>query len=280
MASTPPPVRFPDAVRRDLDAHRPGLADETERTMATHVRPCVAMTAHRVSRAPLRRSPVTRLFGAREAEPVLGVMESKLGGTPYCETDDDWTRHVFLGQIDLAQATAVLPADAVRLTGMLRIDLCSGASFTEAVRVRWFRQPSTTRAIAATPTSVGNWEARLDFKLVWTLPEGDALEAIWPLRNPPWSEYERFFPTGYNADGFDEFHRMLGHRSSGLDDHHGFSPPPGCSDDIASYECLLRMTCDNAAGIDWGTNWLYLLVPREDLACADLSRIVATAANS
>jgi hypothetical protein len=36
------------------------------------------------------------------------------------------------------------------------------------------------------------------------------------------------------------------------------------------------MTFDNNAGFAWGTNWVHLLVPREDLARADLSRIVVT----
>lgn len=73
---------------------------------------------------------------------------------------------------------------------------------------------------------------------------------------------------------------MLGHKSGGLDEHYGLTPPPGCSDDIASYECLLRLTFDNAAGFGWGTNWIYLLVPREDLLRADLGRVVVTGANS
>lgn len=211
---------------------------------------------------------------------MLGVTESKFGGTPYSEAEEEWNDHAFLGQIDLAQATTVLPTDHVRLTGLLRVDLRSSRSLNEAVRVRWFQQPSSDRAVGAMPKSVGNWETRLDFKLGWTLPEGKALESIWPLREPPWFEYERFFPDGYNGDGFDEFHRMLGHKSVGLDEHYGFTPPAGCSDEIASYECLLRLTFDNAAGFAWGTNWIYLLVPRDDLARADLSRVVVTGANS
>lgn len=275
-----PPLKFPEPVRRDLDAHRPGLADVFERTMASHVRPCVAITAQRVSGKPLRRNPLARLFGAPATAPVLGVMESKFGGTPYCEVEEDWNQHTFLGQIDLARATTVLPPDTVRLTGLLRLDLRSGAGFSEALRVRWFPRPQPDRAVAATPESVGKWEARLAFALAWTLPEGAALDALWPLPEHPWYQYNQFDPPGYNGDGFDQFHRMLGHKSGGLDEHHGFRPPPGCTDDIAAYECLLRLTFDGAAGFSWGTNWIYLLVPREDLAGGDLSRVVVTGANS
>jgi hypothetical protein len=226
---------------------------------------------------------MVRAFGAQEARPVLVPTESKFGGTPYCEVEENWNDHAFLGQIDLAQATAVLPGAAMKLTGMLRIDLRTDPRINrlnEALRALWFPQPSADRAVASTAKSVGKWETRLEFKLGWTLPEGNALETLWPLREPPWYEYEEFFPEGYNADVRNEFHRMLGHKSSGLDEHYGFTTPPACSGDIASYECLLRLTSDHAAGFDWGSNWVYLLVPRDDLAQTDLSRIVVTGANS
>ena len=288
-APTPPPLRFPDPVREDLNEHRPGLAEATEQMLVSHVRPCVAVTAQRVSNAPLRRNSLARLFGAGAAAPVLGVMESKFAGTPYCEAGEQWNEHDFLGQIDLAQATAVLPGDAVRLSGLLRIDLRTDdvwrtlvkpSGLEDALRVRWFPHPSADRAVAAMPRTVGNWETRLDFRLGWTLPSGKALEAIWPLSEPSWYDYDKFYPDGFNADGFDEFHRMLGHKTDGLADHYGFTPPPGCSSDLASYECLLRLTFDNVAGFAWGSNWIYLLAPTEDVRRADLSRVVVTAANS
>jgi hypothetical protein len=281
----PPPVRFPDPVRQDLEAERAGLADETERVFAAHVRPCVAVTAKRVAAAPLRRSWLASLFGAKPSAPVLGPLESKFGGAPYCEGDEDWTAHRFLVQIDLVRATAVLPDDAAKLTGLLRIDFGSGPKSTtetalsDVLRVRWFREPALARARPVAAECVADWETRLEFALGWTLPEGNALEALWPLKRP-WYEYDRFDPPGYNEDGSDQFHRMLGHKSGGLDEHYGFTPKPGCSDDIDDYECLLRITYDNAAGLSWGTNWLYVLVPRDDLARGDLSRCVGTGANS
>lgn len=279
-SSEPPPIRFPDAVRADLDAHSRGLADETERVIAAHARPCVAITAHRVADTPLRASLLGRLFGARDATPTLGILESKFGGVPYCETAEEWVAHSFLGQIDLARATSVLPPHVRKLSGLLRIDFRSGDSLGDAFRVRWFPDASPDRAVAATPRSVGEWETRLDFALAWTLPEGNELEAIWPVREPAWFEYDRFYPAGYNADGFDEFHRLLGHKSGGLDEHYGFAPPPGCTEDLATYESLLRLTFDRPAGFAWGTNWVYLLVPRDDLAQGDLRRIVVTGANA
>lgn len=276
----PPVVRFPDPVRDDLNAHRPGLADATEQLFAAHVRPCIAVTAKRVSESPMYRSRLTRMFGARVSAPVLGPLASKFGGVPYCEEPEDWRDHLFLGQIDLAQATSVLPPTAPRLTGLLRIDQPHRGRF-DMLRVKWFRTPSAQRAVPVHAASVGSWETRLEFKLSWTLPEGNALEALWPHRDLRWFEYEPFdYPDGFNTDAFDEFHRMLGHKSAGLDEHYGFTAPPGCSGDIAEYECLLRLTYDNAAGFAWGTNWVYVLVPAKDLARGDLGRLVVAGANA
>jgi hypothetical protein len=277
---SPPPLRFPQAVQRDLEKQRTGLADETERMMAAYVRPCVAITAERVAKAPLRRNALASMFGARPAEPVLGVVESKFGGVPYADADEDWTDYAFLGQIDLSAATAVLPPDAPKLRGLLRIDLAARRSFVDALRVRWFRHPLPEHRVDVVPRSVGEWETRLAFACAWSLPQGDGLEAIWPLREPKWFDYEQFYPTDYNTDGGNEYHRLLGHRATGLDEHYGFTPPPGCSDDIADYESLLRITFDSAAGFSWGTNWLYLLVPCEDLARGEPDRVVCTGANS
>lgn len=130
------------------------------------------------------------------------------------------------------------------------------------------------------PRFFGNWETRLEFAPSWTLPQGNELEALWPLRDVAWYDYEASDPPGYNTDGFDAHHRVLGHKSSGLDEHYGFEPPPGCSADIADYECLLRLTFDNNAGFHWGTNWIYVIVPRADLAAGELGRLVVTGANS
>jgi len=108
-----PPVRFPEEVRRDLEAHRVGLANEFEQRMFALARPCVAVTSRRVADAPLRRSPLTNLFGARVAPPKLDVTASKFGGTPYCESVEDWSDHAFLGQIDLSEATAVADVNSM-----------------------------------------------------------------------------------------------------------------------------------------------------------------------
>ena len=68
--------------------------------------------------------------------------------------------------------------------------------------------------------------------------------------------------------------------ADGLEEHYGFDPRDGLTDDIERYEMLVRLTYDNVADFGWGTNWLYILVPNEDLKHGDLSRFAFTAANS
>jgi len=273
---TPPEIRLPDKVRHDLDASRPGLADEFERMLAGHVRPCIAVTASRVSANPLRRSILAKMVGLKESAPILPPTASKFGGIPYSEEDEDWGKTRFLGQIDLAEATAILPAGEQRLRGLLRVDIPA----EQMARVRWFTEPSLRRACPVSCESKGSWEARLQFALSWTLPEGNAFDALWPLEKLSWLDYNRVEPRGFNEDGFDEFHRMLGHKSGGLEEHYDFTPAPGCSSNIDDYECLWRITYDNESGFAWGTNWVYVIVPREDLQRGDLSRVTVTGANS
>ncbi len=268
-------------MRSDLDAHRPGLADEFEHTLAQQARPCVAITSKRVASWPLRGSLLTRALGARTAAPTLDRLASKFGGLPYAEADERWEGWRFLGQIDLEEASAVLRADAVKLRGLLRLDLGDGVLGSNSVvnvRARWFPQPSAERAVDVQPASVGGWETRLEFALAWTLPAGDALNALWPLQAWAWLDYTTFDPDGYNGDGHNEFHRLLGHRTVSPQELSVVMPMlPG--ETLSDLEPLLRLTFDNQAGFSWGTNWLYLLVSRDELARGDLSRVVVAHAN-
>jgi hypothetical protein len=246
----------------------PGLPDEIERILAAHIRPCVAITSRRVAPHPLQRGLLGRLLRRQTSPPALDVLASKFGGTPYSEEPEDPDRYLFVGQFDLAQATAVLPADHPKLTGLLRVD-CERNPGDNLLRVRWFPQPSAERAVPVTTRSTGAWEARHDFRLAWSLPEGKALDELWP----EWSDYEEGYPAGYNDYGDGGVHTLLGHKSSGLDEPYNFP-------DIAAYESLLRLPFDNTAGFHWGSNCVYIVVPRDDLARGDLTRATAVIANA
>ena len=180
MSAGAPPVRLSDPVRKDLEAHRPGLADETERMLLAHARPCVTITAKRVARAPLRRNPIARLFGCKPADPILGPTASKFGGRPYSEDDDEWRGRAFLGQIDLTAATAGLPPSAPRLRGLVRLEMPTNG---DPLQARWFPEIDAACSRDARPPCVGTWETRLDFAPAWTLPEGNDFDALWPIRD-------------------------------------------------------------------------------------------------
>ena len=269
--SAAPPVVLPAEFRERLESQRAGLADAFQGQLTARVRPCIAVTAERVGPAPLRPGVLASLFGKKGAAPVLPVTASKFGGTPYAVADEDWAGRRFIGQIDLAEATAVLPPGAPRLTGLLRLDI--GTEGATGFRVRWFPSPSPERVVAVSVESIGAWETRLKFALQWSLPQGERLEAIWPDPEAAWYDHGDWCPEGFNTDGFDEYHRLLGHLSSGVDEPYELEGPEG-------YEQLLRLTYDNEADFAWGTNWVYVLVPEADLPRADLSRIVVTSANS
>ena len=232
--------------------------------------PCIKITSERVSDRPLRRNPLVSLFGGRAAEPVLGVAESKFGGIPYCDPDESWDDAHFLGQIDLGAATALLPPHVPKLKGLLRLDV------RERLSTRWFPEIDRERSVTARPRSSGDFEARLRFELGWTIPEGDALEMLWPRHDAPYYEYDGFFPPGYNDDA-NESHRLLGHRSAGLDEAYSEPMPHGL--EVADCDFLLRLQLDVAAGFDWGTNWQHVIVPRDDLRRGDLSRAAVCSAN-
>lgn len=220
-----------------------------------------------------------RLFGGVSA-PVLSPLASKWGGTPYGEAGEDWKGWAFLGQLDLSAAAEVLPELGAR--GLVRIDVTEdGALERGGMRARWFEAPSLERhGVPPSVASRGAWEARIDFERGWTLPDRHAdFFAHFPSR-----VRDHWLDIGASPEGFDRddalfLHRLGGWAASGLDEPYDFAPAKGAPSDIDAHEMLLRITFDNVADFAWGTNWIYVLVPRADLARGDLSRLTVTAAN-
>jgi len=65
-----------------------------------------------------------------------------------------------------------------------------------------------------------------------------------------------------------------------LNEHYGLKPVAGRSDSIRDYALLWRIDFDNAAGFAWGTNWLYVVIHKDDLARGALENAVVTGANA
>lgn len=238
-------------ARKVLD---PALAAELEVTLAEHLRPCVWVDSVRVSQAKLQPGALLRLFGAKPAEPVLGPLASKLGGRPYAEAGDEWSRHRFLGQLDLTEGAALVPGCPAM--GLLGFDLGSGGN----LRVRWYPKPAIERCVETPVRQVCTYEARLDFRAGHVAP--------------PWALVESWFPALRDVDDAREV--LAPEVADGDFDHRLFGP---CSDIFAEYGPsgpsgfvqLFRMAGDQASDTWFGTNWLYLLVPEEGWKAGDLS---------
>lgn len=216
------------------------------------------------------------MLGRRPAQPVLGLLDSKFGGTPYVEEADlPWKGFRFLGQLHFARIPD-LPPELPR-HGLFALDMKVSGPVSQAFRVRWYPEPSEARARSfPLPQGVGRWEARMSFTQGESLPGGNAWEA--PLRDEDaelqarWNDWA---PEGFLEDERGKGpHRLGGHRSAGLDEHEDLIPPS-----VPSAQ-LWRIHFDNAAGFHWGTHWLYVLIHPEDLAAGWLERSVVTIANA
>lgn len=113
----------------------------------------------------------------------------------------------------------------------------------------------------------------------------------WSLRGLAWfdavskDDDELFdFLTDLEVPGVDEDahsgHKLFGHPNEALNEHYGFEPLPGRSASIRDYALLWRIDYDNPAGFAWGTNWLYVVIERGDLARGAFENALVTGANA
>jgi hypothetical protein len=75
-------------------------------------------------------------------------------------------------------------------------------------------------------------------------------------------------------------HKLFGHPNKVLNEHYGFEPAPGRSKSIRDYALVWRIDCDNAAGFSWGTNWICVVIHKDDLESGAFERAVVTGANA
>jgi Domain of unknown function (DUF1963) len=276
----PPPIELPRDLKELLERRGGGLTQRVEAFLQRSPRRCVYVTSERVAPHPLRRGVLGKLLFLPTSQPVLGRLDSKFGGIPYWEEPDlVWKGFQFLGQVNFAEIQDA-PPEAPR-KGLLALDKAP-LMWDTALRVRWYPDPRQSAARPAEPGAcVAKWETRLCFRAGWSLPEGDAWEAPLPDKDSdlrgPWQEWE---PPGYREDSHDRSHRLFGYKSAGLDEDYGFEPRPGRSDSIADYEMIWRITYDNTADFGWGSNWMYVIIHRDDLSAGRLDQAVDTGANA
>lgn len=274
----PPPLQLPQRLRAKLAAHGQAAVTRVEAALSTAPRRCVYVESERVSDTPLRRGPLGRLFGLGVAQPVLGPLASKLGGVPYDEGDAQWDAWQFLGQINFADVGD--PPEGCPKRGILAIDLSTDPRHG-GLRTRWYPRPSEKRAVRNEPVAgAAWWEARLQFRPGWSLRDDPRWLDLVPRDDEKLAKaWEEWSPDGYDEDADDDCHRILGHRPKVLEENYGFEPAPGRTESIDEYEMLLRITFDKAADLGWGSNRIYVIIHRDDLARGDLQHARITGAN-
>ncbi len=267
-----------------LRSRAPELETDIEGRLEAAPSPCLYIRSERVARSPLRPSVLHRLLGHKAARPVLSALDSKFGGIPYVEeTDLTWEGFQFLGQVNFAQIEETF--DTLPHRGIFALDrnLRAPDCSVNSLRVRWYPAPDDARARAVSPPPcVGRWETRMRFSAGWSLPGGDAWEALLPMDDTgiqkAWSDWT---PPGYLEDEHEGgLHRLSGHRSGALDEPYAVVPPPGRSNEIQEYTQLWRIGFDNASGFYWGTNRAYVLIHPDDLAANRMERAVVAWANA
>jgi hypothetical protein len=237
------------------------------------------VTSERAASYPLKRGILGRLLSLPTSAPVLGRTESKFGGFPYWEERDlNWKGIAFLGQVNFGDIPDPPPGAPAR--GILAVDMVQ--TWKNPFRVRWYPNPRDSAAQSGEqPSCVGRWESRLCFREGWSLPGGEAWHAPLPAGyGALWDAWLNWTPQGYLEDERNECHRLFGHKSGALDEHYGFESRENRSDSIDDYEMLWRITFDNTAGFSWGTNWVYVIIHKDDLRAGRLDQAVVTGANA
>ncbi len=272
-----PPPQFSPRLREDLSRLSPDVAAVVEQTLQKQLRPCLLVESERVGQAPLARGVLGRMLGLRTDTPRLAVLDSKLGGTPYTTGPLAGGRW-FLGQINFAQVPPSVPG--LPRQGLLAFDSVRGRSaFGMSFTSRWYPRPSEAEAVPARDVAwIGRFEAALRFRESWSLPRWEDLAALLP--EDAWWLSDDVDEWQRESGMCDErCHRLGGHRSFGQDSLSLFEPPTGLPEDFREYEQLFRLNFDNAADFSWGSNQVYLLVHREDLAAQRFDRLAFAVAN-
>lgn len=275
-----PPKTFLPQLEKLLSKRSPHLAKAISRVV-NDVRPCVQLETTRVTSIPQRGSWLDRLTRKPPPQPKLSVVTSKFGGLPYAESADDLEGAMFLGQINFAEACAALSLegfpipDGMPRSGLLAFDIPAG----ETGRTRWYPEPSELRA-ARSPGSgqVAKYEASIRFRGSWSLRGLDWFDAVPKDDDELWD-----YLNDLEIDGVDPEtpgHKLFGHANEALNEHYGLRPVPGRSDDIRDYALIWRIDYDNQAGFAWGTNWLYVVIHKDDLARGAFENAIVTGANA
>jgi Domain of unknown function (DUF1963) len=265
-----------------LSSRSPEVSEAIRRTV-TDVRPCVMLETSRAGQVPTRGKLIDRLLGKPPPTPLLSTTTSKFGGVPYVEGASDLSGGRFIGQVNFAEATNSLVAQDCPIpagmpsAGLLAVDLMPGRF---GGRVRWYPEPKESKAVHQVGTDVvGKYEASIEFRGGWSARGLNWFDAVPENDSELWNYMNDLEVPRIDEDAR-RGHKLFGHANEALNDHYPFTPSPGRSQSIRDYALIWRITYDDAAEISWGTNWLYAVVHRDDLAQSAFERAVLTGANA
>ncbi|MEW5848372.1 MAG: DUF1963 domain-containing protein [Myxococcota bacterium] len=276
----------PDLPLAELEAllsKRSATVAEGIRRVVKDLRPCVRLETSRASAFPSRGRRLDRFLRRPAPTPVLPATTSKFGGRPYCEHPSELQGGPFLGQSNFAEASKSLASEGVAIpegmppTGLLAVDLVPG-SLTG--RVRWYPRPREEAAVPAVGCNVvSKYEAAIAFRGSWSLRGLEWFDAIPTDDDELWDWMNDLEVPGVDEDAYGG-HKLFGHPNEALNEHDGLRPVAGRSDSIRDYALVWRIDCDKAAGLSWGTNWLYVVIHQHDLARGAFENAILTAANA
>lgn len=276
---TPPTTLLPELER--LLASRTPQVREAIRRVVAEVRPCVRLLSERVGSKPIRGGVFDRMLRRPRPAPVLSATASKFGGTPYFEHESELQGGRFLGQVNFADVTQALTKQDFPLPagmpdrGLLAFDLVAD----RPGRTRWYPAPRTRELATLEIDAVAKYETAINFEGSWSLRGLDWFNSVPEGDGELWDYMNELEITGVDCDAHGG-HKLFGHANEALNEHYGLTPITGRSESIRDYALIWRIDYDNPAGFSWGTNWLYVVIHRDDLARGAFENAIVTGANA
>jgi hypothetical protein len=264
-----------------LASRSPQVAERIRRTVGD-VRPCVRLRSQRIGDKPFRGGILDRVLRRPRPLPVLPATASKFGGLPYFESKEELEGGRFLGQVNFADASRALKENGFPVPagmperGLLAVDTVSKGF---GGRTRWYPSPQEPGATFLEVDAVAKYETAISFEGSWSLRGLDWFDAVPEQDAELWEYLNDLEIDGVDVDARGG-HKLFGHANEALNDHYGLASTPGRGSSIRDYSLIWRIDYDHPAGFSWGTNWLYVVIHRDDLARGAFDKAIVTGANA
>jgi hypothetical protein len=278
--NSPPNTLLPE-LEQLLASRSPQVAENIRRVVRD-VRPCVRLRSQRIGDKPLRGGMLDRLLRRPRPSPLLPAIASKFGGLPYFESEAELEGGCFLGQVNFADATRALKENGFPIPagmperGLLAVDIPKKGS---GGRTRWYPSPRPRDASTFEVDAVAKYETAINFEGSWSLRGLEWFDAVPEQDAELWEYMNDLEIAGVDVDAHGG-HKLFGHANEALNDHYGLMSISGRGNSIRDYALIWRIDYDNPAGFSWGTNLLYVVIHRDDLARGSFENAIVIGANA